>query len=94
MVDLGTDDFRLRMWRGFPGGSKLNSGRVHCASGSAGISTLSEGLDNERSNIELDNATRNGDYLGQVLQNVIVRIPTVRMIGFISWFMSLGILLS
>jgi hypothetical protein len=81
------------MWRRFAGGSKLNAGSVHSAGGIAGISTLSKGLDNEHSNFQLDNATQKGDYLGQVVENVIGGIPTVIKIGFMSWFMSLGILL-
>jgi len=51
---------------------------------------LSEGLEIELSDFELENAILKGDYLRQVVEIVIGGVPTVLVVHFMCLFMSLG----
>jgi len=51
---------------------------------------LSEGLEIELSDFETEDATRNSNYLWQVVEIVIGGVPTVLDVGFMCRFMSLG----
>jgi hypothetical protein len=50
---------------------------------------LSKGLEIVLSDFAAENATRKGDYLGQVVEIVIRGVPTVLEIRFMYLFMSL-----
>jgi len=67
MAGLGCHEFGLRIWLGAQGGSQISAGREDFAGGSAVLSTLSEGLEIELSDLDAENATLKGDYLRQVL---------------------------
>jgi hypothetical protein len=64
-------------WKDFPGGCAV-------------LPTLSDGLEIELSDFEGQNATLKGDYLSQLVENVIGGVPTVLEVGFMYLFMSLG----
>jgi hypothetical protein len=63
MAVLGPHEFGLRIGLGTQGGSQINTRREDFAGGSAVLPTLSEGLEIELSDFEVQNATLTGDYL-------------------------------
>jgi len=72
------------------GGSLIKSGRQDFAGGSAGLLTLSEGLEIELSDFEAEDMMLKGDYWGQVVEIVIGGIPTVLEVRFVCLSMSVG----
>ena len=90
---LGSREFRLCTRLGAQGGSQLSAGREDFADGSAVLSTLSEGLVLELSDLDTQNATLEGDYLRLVVEIEIGGVPTVLEIGLICLFMSVCIIL-
>jgi len=60
---------------------------------SAVLPILSEGLEIEFSHFEAEDATLKGDYLWQVVDIVIVGVPTVLEVRFMCLFMTLGTIL-
>jgi hypothetical protein len=60
------------------------------AGGSAGLSTLSKGLEIQLSDFEAENAMLKGTYLQKVVEIVFGGVPNVLEICCMCWFMSLG----
>jgi hypothetical protein len=85
---LGPHAFGLRTCLGAQCGSQNSTGREVVAGGSAVLPTVSEGLENELSDFEAENATMKGDYLQQVVEIVIGDVPTVLEVPFMGLFMS------
>jgi len=72
------------------GGSQISTGREDFAGSSAVFPMLSEGLEIELSHFEAENTMLQGDYLWQVVVNVIRGVLTVLEGGFRCLFMSLS----
>ncbi|KAF8539103.1 hypothetical protein BDD12DRAFT_883298 [Trichophaea hybrida] len=87
---LGSHAFGLPQRLGAQGGSQISDGREDFAGVSAVLSTLSEGMEIELSDLEAENAALKGDYLRQVVEIVIGGGPTVLEISFMFLYMSLG----
>jgi len=75
---------------GAQGGSQIINGREYFPGGSAGLPTLSDGLELELSDFEAENATLKGDYLCRVVEIGIGGVRTVLDVRFMCLFMSLG----
>ena len=75
---------------GAQGGCQISTGREDFAGGSAVLRTLSDGLEIELSDFEVENVTLKGDYLWQVVEIVIGGIPTILEVRFMCLFMCLG----
>ena len=71
MAVLGSHKFGLRIWHGAPGGHQISTGREQFAGGSTVLPTLSQGLEIELSDCEVENAMLKRDYLWQVVEIVI-----------------------
>jgi len=87
---LESHELGLRICLGAQGGSQISTGREDFACGSAGLRTLSEGMEIELSDFEAEDATLKGNYLWQVVEIVIGGIPTVLEARSMSLCMSLG----
>jgi hypothetical protein len=86
----GSHELGLRIRLGAQGGSQIGTRREYFAGGSAVLSMLSEGLEIDLSDFEVENATLKGDYLWQVVEIVIGGISTVHEVRFMCLFMYLG----
>jgi len=86
---LGPHEFGLRIWLGAQGGSQISTGREDSAGGSAVLSTVSESMEIALHDFEAENATLEGDYLQQVFEIVIGRVPTVLEVHVMCLFMPL-----
>jgi len=87
---LGSHQFGLPIGLGAQGGSQIKGGREQCAGGSAGLLTLSEGLEIELTHFEEENVKLKVDYLRQVVEIVIRGVPTIVEICFMCLFMPSG----
>jgi len=75
---------------GSSGGSQISTGREDIAGGSAVLLTLSVCWEIKLSDFELENMTRNGDYLQLVVEILIGGVPTGLQVCFMCMFMSLS----
>ena len=92
-VVLVSHELRLLLYLGAHGGSQISTGREEFAVSSAVFPMLSEGLEIELSDFEVENAMLKGDYLWQVVEIVKGGVPTVLEVRFMCFFMSHGRLL-
>jgi hypothetical protein len=74
---------------GAQGGSKISTGRDDIACDSVVLPMLSKCFDIQLANFEPENATMNGDYLLQGVENVNGGIPTILEVWLRFLFMSL-----
>lgn len=90
MAVVGPREFGLCIGLGAQGGSHISMGREDFAGGSTVLPPLSDGLDIELFDFEAQNATLNGDLMGQVLEIAIGGDTTVLEVYFMCLLMSLG----
>jgi hypothetical protein len=90
MADMGSYEFRLHMCLGDHGGSQISPGREDIAGGSTVHPMLSEGLDSELSDFEVENTMLQGDYLWPVVEIVLGGVSTVLEVCVMYLFMSLS----
>jgi hypothetical protein len=87
---LGPHQFGPHTWLVPQGGTQISPGRVYIEGGTTLFSTLSEHLEIELFDFEVENVTLTGDYLWQVVGIVIGGVPTILGVGFMCLFISLG----
>jgi hypothetical protein len=86
----GSHKLGLRIRLGAQRGSQIGTGREDFAGGSAVLSTLSEGLEIDPSDFEVENATLKGNCLWQVVEIVIGGVSTVHEVRFMYLSIYLG----
>jgi hypothetical protein len=89
-VVLGSHEFGLRVSLGAPGGCLICTGREDYAGGSAALLTLSEYLENQLADFEVEDATLNSNYVLRVVEIVIGGVPPVLEVRFMCLCISLG----
>jgi hypothetical protein len=87
---LGPHEFRLRISLGAQAGSPISSGRKDFTVGSDVLPRLRVGLEIELSDSAAENVMQNGDFLRQVVEIMIARIPPVHEVRFVYLLVPLG----